>query len=69
MSDERERELERALGVRSKCGACHGEGYVLVSVQVCCGRVSKSGECCNEPEEQQDAGECASCMGSGEVVG
>lgn len=47
------------------CETCGGGGWVPTSVAVCCGNPTPHGECCDNPVEEQQQGECPDCGGRG----
>ncbi len=50
------------------CPQCNGNGYLVISVAVCCNQPTRTGECCGNAIEGQDTEGCSYCGGNGYIT-
>lgn len=44
------------------CPNCDGSGSIVHTVAACCGRPTRSGECCGDPVPEQEQEQCQWCF-------
>lgn len=50
------------------CPDCEGAGWRQISEAGCCGRPTRTGECCGNAIEVPGTEQCSTCCGSGKII-